>query len=125
MPLTPEQLTQLQQAKSAGAKRATIAFTVDQKQAWQAAVETEQAGKQETVDRFLKIKSAAEQPGIFGDVRRAILLSRRPVAELASAIGVDAEVLSDFRAGEVDLPAQALDRLASALGLRLMQEIPR
>jgi hypothetical protein len=65
---------------------------------------------------------AAEQPGFFGDVRRAILASRRPIDELAAAIGVDARVLSDFRAGNEELPAGALDRLLETLGLRLMQE---
>jgi hypothetical protein len=34
-------------------------------------------------------------------------------------------LLSDFRAGEAELPAAALDRLLGVLGLRLMQEIRR
>lgn len=54
-----------------------------------------------------------------------MLLSRRPVNELAATLGVDAQLLSDFRAGEAELSAAVLDRLVDALGLRLMQEIPR
>jgi hypothetical protein len=69
--------------------------------------------------------TAAEQPGFFGDIRRAILLSRRPTGELAAAIGVDTRIFSEFRTGEAELPAAALDRLLEVLGLRVMQEIPR
>lgn len=71
------------------------------------------------------MNEAARQAGMFGAVRRAIILSRRPVAELAREIGVAPRLLSDFRAGDGDLPCAALDRLLEALGLRLMQEIPR
>jgi hypothetical protein len=39
--------------------------------------------------------------------------------------GVAPEPLSDFRAGETELPATAWDRLIETFGLRLMQEIPR
>jgi hypothetical protein len=45
--------------------------------------------------------------------------------DLAGEIGVDPRVLSEFRTGEAELPAAALDRLLDVLGLRLMQEIPR
>jgi hypothetical protein len=69
--------------------------------------------------------SAAEQPGFFGDVRRAIMLASSSIPNLATEIGVDGRVLSDFRAGDAELPAPALDRLLEKLGLRLMQEIPR
>ena len=40
-------------------------------------------------------------------------------------IGVEPRILSDFRAGDAELPAEALDRLIEVLGLRLMQEIAR
>ena len=69
---------------------------------------------------------AAEQPGFFGDVqRRAITASRQPMDELCERIGVDQQLLSDFRADDAELPAAALERLIQTLGLRLMQEIPR
>jgi hypothetical protein len=83
------------------------------------------AGKEANIARCRKIKAAAEQPGFFGDIRRAILMSRPSIPELATTIGVDWQVLSDFQAGEADLPAVALDRLLEKLGLRLMLEIPK
>jgi hypothetical protein len=125
MQLTPEQERQLQAAKAAGQKRVDLRLTAEQRSQWRAAVEEELAGKEENIAHFRKIRTAAEQPGFFGDVRRAIVLSGRPVAELAKEIGVHPRLFSDFRAGEADLPAAALDRLIEALGLRLMQEIPR
>ena len=83
------------------------------------------AGKDANIAHFHAIKTAALQPGFLGDIRRAVLMSRRPPGELAAAVGVDQHVLSDFRAGEVELPAAVVDRLLEELGLRLMQEIPR
>jgi ribosome-binding protein aMBF1 (putative translation factor) len=76
-------------------------------------------------DAVLKIKAAAERPGFFGDLRRAIALSRMSTDDLSAEIGVDQRLLSDFRAGDAELPAVALDRLIQTLGLRLMHEIPR
>jgi hypothetical protein len=125
MQLTSEQQEQIQQAKANNERRVTLPFSPAQKQDWQQAVEQELGGKEENVSRFRLVKAAAEQPGIFGDVRRAILLSRLPVGELAAAIGVDQRVFSDFRAGEADLPSAAFERLVETLGLRLMHEIPR
>ncbi len=125
MQLTPEQKDQLQQAKAAGEQRVHLRLTGEQKNEWRSAVEEEVACKDENIAHIRKIKAAAEQPGFFGDVRRAIVLSRRPIAELAKHIDVDPRLLSDFRAGDAELPAAALDRLLEALGLRLMQEIPR
>jgi hypothetical protein len=125
MHLTPQQQEQVRQARAGDERRVTLGFTAEQKKVWQEAVEQELADKDANIARFHKIKAAAEQPGFFGDVRRAILVSRRPPGELATAIGVDPKFLSDFRAGEVELPSAVLDRLVETLGLRLMQEIPR
>jgi hypothetical protein len=125
MPLTPEQLEQVREAKSRGQRRATIRFTAEQCSTWRQTAERELAGQGENVAVFRKIVSAAEQPGFFGDLRRAIFLSRRAPAELSAEIGVDARQLSDFRAGEAELPSAALDRVIETLGLRLVQEIPR
>jgi hypothetical protein len=125
MQLTPEQEELVRQARARGERRVFMQFTPEQRQAWRQAVEQEMAGKEENVAHFHKIKTAAEQPGFFGDVRRAILLSRPSVGKLAFDIGVEPRRLSDFQAGEAELPAAALDRLIETLGLRLMQEIPR
>lgn len=125
MQLTPEQQDQLQQAKAAGEKRVHLHLTAEQRNEWRAAAEEELACRDENIAHIRKIKAAAEQPGFFGDVRRAVSLSQCPMAELAKDIDVDPRLLSDFCAGEAELPATVLDRLLEALGLRLMQEIPR
>ncbi len=125
MQLTPEQHEQVRQAKAAGEKRVMLHLTQPQKDEYRAAVEQEMAGKEENIAHIRKIRAAEEQPGFFGDVRRAISFCRRPVDELAKEIGVDSRHFSDFRAGDAELPSAALDRLIEVLGLRLMQEIPR
>lgn len=123
--LTLEQQQELRRAKAAGEPRIYLQFTEAQRKEWQLSVEKESACKDENVAQLRKIQTAAKQPGFFGDIRRAIILSRRPVGELAGTIGVDPHLFSDFRAGEAELPAPALERLVASLGLRLMQEIPR
>jgi hypothetical protein len=100
-------------------------LTTEQKEEYREAVAQEMAGKDANIDRCRKIKAAAEQTGFFGDVRRAILQSRPSIGDLATAIGIEPRVLSDFQAGEAELPAVTLDRLLEKLGLRLMQEIPK
>ena len=124
MQLTAEQQLQVAEAKARGERRVMINFTAEQKKEWQDAVALELASKEENIAHFHKIEAAARQPGLFGDVRRAISSSRRPLNELAAAIGVDPHRLSDFRADDADLSSDELDRLVEALGLRLMQEIP-
>lgn len=123
MQLTPEQQEQVRTARAAGEQRATLRFTAGQRAEWRAAVEDELAGKDANIAHLRKVKAACEQPGFFGDVRRAMASSRRPIDELAGEIGVEARLLSDFRAGEAELPPAALERLLRTLGLRLMQEI--
>ena len=125
MELTPEQKEQVRQSRAAGVRRVTLRFTAEQRKEWRAAAQQGLAGKEENLAYFHKLKAAAERPGFFGDVRRAIASSRRPTDELADEIGVEWRLLSDFCAGDGELPAAALDRLIEALGLRLMQEIAR
>lgn len=125
MQLTPEQQAIIDKTRAAGENRAILTFTPGQKAEWREAVRRELDGRNQTSVHIQKIKAAAEQSGFFGDVRRAIAVSGRPVDELARDCGIDASVLSDFRAGEADLPSAALDQLIATLGLRLMWEIPR
>ena len=125
MELTPKQKEQVRQAKERGERRIYMQLTLEQKKEYREAVAQEIAGKEENIAHFRKIKAAVEQIGFFGDVRRAILLSRPSIGDLAAAIGVDTRVLSDFQTGDAELPAAVLDRLIEALGLRLMHEIPR
>jgi hypothetical protein len=125
MPLTPEQQNQVREAKERGEQRVIVQFTEEQRRSYRTTVEQELAGKDENVAQIRQILRAAEQPDFFGDVRRAIIMSKRPTAELAATIGVDPRLLSDFRAGNEELPAGALNILLETLGLRLMQEIRR
>lgn len=125
MQLTPEQQAIVDKARAAGEKRATLSFTSAQREEWKEAVHAELDSRDETIAHLKKIKAAAEQAGFFGDVRRAIALSGRRVDELARDCGIEATLLSDFRAGEADLPSPVLDRLLAILGLRLMLEIRR
>jgi DNA-binding MarR family transcriptional regulator len=125
MQLTPEQKELMRQANLRAERRVFIEFTPEQRKEYREAVALEMAGKDANIARARKVKAATEQTGFFGDIRRAIILSRPSIPDLANAIGVDSHVLSDFQAGEAELPASALDRLLEKLGLRLMQEIPR
>jgi hypothetical protein len=125
MHLTPEQIEQSRLARERGDRRVYLQMTPDQKEEYREAVAEEMAGKEANVARIRKIMASAEQPGFFGDIRRAILLSRSSKHDLAAKIGVEQQVLADFQLGEGELPPAALDRLLQALRLRLMQEIPR
>lgn len=102
-----------------------LRLTPEQRTEYRAAVEEELAAKDENIAHWRKVRAEAEQPGFFGDLRRAILLSRRPIHELAQQIGVAPRQFSDFQAGDAELPAAALDRLIETLDLRLMHEIAR
>ena len=124
MQLTPQQQEQIRAAKEAGETRATVEFTSGQKQEWEAAVAAELVVKEENIAHHQKIQNAAREPGFLGDVRRAITFSRRPVSQLAAELDIDERLLSDFRAGDAELPSAALAKVVDILGLRLMQEIP-
>lgn len=125
MELTPQQQDRIRESKEDGKRRTIIEFTDEQKQEWEEAIVAERLGADENIAQVRKIRDAANQPGFFGDLRRAIALRRKPMQELASAIGVDVRVLSDFRAGVADLPPAALDQLVQVLGLRLTQDLPQ
>ena len=125
MDLTAEQQEQLRRAKAEGDNRVLTQFTAEQKQQWQETVDQELAATGENAGRFRKMRSAAHEAGLLCDIRRAMMLSSRSIADFAKAIQIEQQLLSDFCAGEADLPMKALDRLVEALGLRLMKEIPR
>ena len=125
MQLTPEQQELVRQAKARGEQRINLQFTPEQKADWNNAADEEWAAKDENIAHHRKVVKAAEQPGFFGDIRRAVQQSQRTLPELAAEIGVERLRLSDFLAADADLSANALDRLIAALRLRLMQEIPK
>ena len=81
MELTPEQQQQIQRAKATGERRVHLDFTAQQKTDWQRAAKQEQDERGATIGQMEKIRDAARQAGFFGDVRRAISSSRRPLSE--------------------------------------------
>lgn len=125
MQLTPSQVDQIKSALQDGKRRVSVSLTDAQRQLWQHEAAVEDQGRDDTVARVSRIRAAATRPGFFGDLRRAIAMARIPDARLAGLVGVDIQVLERFREGETELPADAIERLIAALGLRLMHEIPR
>jgi len=125
MQLTPGQFDQITSALREGKHRASVSLTDVQRQLWHHEATVEEQGRDETVARVSRIRAAAIRPGFFGDLRRAIALARIPDARLAGLVGIDVRVLEQFREGEAELSADAIERLIAALGLRLMHEIPR
>lgn len=125
MELTREQEEQVRRARAVGSRRVTLEFTPEQREQWQTAAQQEVSEREANLAYFRKVKAAAERPGFFGDLRRAMASSGRSMDRLAAEVGVAPQHLSEFRAGDAELPAAALDGLIQALGLRLMREIER
>jgi ribosome-binding protein aMBF1 (putative translation factor) len=125
MQLTPRQIDQITSALQEGRHRVSVSLTGAQQQLWHHEATVEDQGRDDTVARVSRIRAAEIRPGFFGDLRRAIAMARIPDARLASLVGIDVQVLERFREGEAELPADAIERLIAALGLRLMHEIPR
>jgi ribosome-binding protein aMBF1 (putative translation factor) len=121
MQLTPEQRAQADQAQRAGQQRVFLTPTDEQRAEKQRAIAEEEAARDEIVAAYARRRQAEAEPGLAGDLRRAITAARRP--QLAAEIGVDAGLLEDFREGHAVLPFEAVDRLVTLLGLRLMAEI--
>jgi len=125
MQLTSGQIEQITSALQEGKRRVSVSLTDTQQQLWHHEATVEDQGRDDTVARVSRIRAAAIRPGFFGDLRRAITMARIPDARLAGLVGVDIQELERFREGETELPADAIERLIAALGLRLMHEIPR
>jgi ribosome-binding protein aMBF1 (putative translation factor) len=124
MQLTPEQREQVESAKAAGERRVVLEFTPEQRADWEAARDAALAEKEEVIARLHGMRSAEADETFSGRLRLAITASKRSPVALADEIGIDPQLLSAFRCGDVTLPSDVIDRLIAALGLRLMQEIP-
>jgi len=123
--LTADQVDQIRSALAEGRRRISLTPTDVQRQLWRQEAAAEDACRDDTVARVGRIRAAATRPGVFGDMRRAIAMAGIPDADLASVLDIELDLLERFREGEADLPAAAIERLAAALNLRLMHEIPR
>jgi len=124
--LTEEQRAAIEEqiASRPSDRRVGVPLTPDQKAAYRRAVEEERAGEEELIARAQMLRAAEQEPGLFGDLRRAINASRIPRDAIANQVGTSLDELDNFRTGTALLPPEVLNRLVSALGLRLMQEIP-
>jgi hypothetical protein len=80
----------------------------------------------EAASRFRKLQAAEEQEGFAGDLRREIsaLLKRegQPPHWLASKVGIEVGLLSDFRTADATLTSDAVTRLVEVLGLHLVAD---
>jgi hypothetical protein len=122
--LTPEQRAELERQRQANPKgRVRIDLTPEQRAEYAQAVAEEEASIAANRERFQKRQQAAQEPGFSGDLRRAINAARRPSLELAAQLGIDVQLLEDFRCGDGTLPTDVVGRLVDVLHLRLMAEI--
>jgi hypothetical protein len=124
--LTDEQQAALREqlAATPPERRVGVPLTPEQAAAYRQAVAEELAGKKEMTDYVRKLRAAEQEPGLFGDLRRAINASRLERTLIAAEIGTTPDELDKFRTADAPLPPEALKRLVDVLGLQLMQQIP-
>lgn len=124
MKLTPEQEKIVEQARREGRSRVHLDLTPDQQSEVRRGIEEEEAGRDENIEAFHRREAAEAEPGFFGDLRRAVSASGRSPIAIAEEIGTPLDTFEDFLEGQGVLAPEAIARLVSALGLRLMAEIP-
>jgi hypothetical protein len=119
MELTPEQKAEIEQQRSDDPQRRhfMLEITPQQQTEWERAVAEEMAYKDENIRRGRAWLRALREDSFSGELRRAIVASKRPADELAEKINLDPRVLAEFRAGEASLPSDAIDRLIHELRL--------
>jgi hypothetical protein len=78
----------------------------------------------DVIARYQRRRAAEQEPGLRGDLRRAIAASMIGPDDLALAAGVDVIQFLAFQEGEADLPLSAFERLAERLGLILQLASP-
>ncbi len=126
MQLTADQWADIerQRRENPGTRHVTITPTPEQAEQHRRAVEEEEAGREANSAHARKVFAALEEPGFSGDLRRAIVASRKEPENLARELGVDTTLLEEFLDGDASLPTAVVDRLVVLLGLKLMV-IPR
>jgi len=96
-----------------------VEFTPEQAEQYERLAREVDAGREEDLAHLRAIEAAAREPGFSGDLRRAIMTARIPLAQLAEQIGVPVMDFEDFRAGQRVLTSDVIDRLVDVLGLHL------
>ena len=89
-----------------------------------AAIEQEDAHREETIAQARRIIAAGDEPGFCGDLRRAIHTGSVPLEKLAAAAQIDAFALCDFLEGSAELTTGQVAAITKMLGLQLMRTIP-
>jgi len=80
-----------------------------------------QSGEREVVLAQLeRMDIAAAEPGVCGQLRRAVAKADTHMHTLAGEIGIQPMLLQDFLEGLADLDSATIDRLAERLGLTLV-----
>jgi hypothetical protein len=83
-----------------------------------------EAERPEIIARYHRRRAAEQEPGLRGDLRRAITASLISPDELASAAGVGVGQFMAFQEGQDDLPLSAFERLTERLGLVVQLSSP-
>jgi hypothetical protein len=91
----------------------------EQRERWRQAAALEEADRPRHEARLRQLSDAARAPGFAGELRRAVLESRRPWPALATEIGVEPQAVFDWMAGDAELSGAATAALVDALGLHL------
>ncbi len=86
-----------------------------------AAADAEQASSGE---RAVRLRAAAGEDSLSGELRRAFHLSRLGVPRAAAVSEVEPLRFADWLEGLAELPSGAMDRLATALQVHLVPIAP-
>lgn len=79
----------------------------------------------ELMERGKLLDEAAAEDSLSGHLRLAIHRSGRPLKKIAAEVGLDVFVLCDFLEGMRTLRSDVLDRLAQAVGAKIVVEPTR
>lgn len=121
--LTREQQELARAARQAGERRIVVQTTPGQERELDRVLAEEDKAMPTNKAEALKRHRALHEAGFSGDLRRAIASARRGPDEIARSIGVTDDHLNAFCSGEGELRSDAIARLVTVLGLRLMAEI--
>jgi ribosome-binding protein aMBF1 (putative translation factor) len=122
MRLTPQQREQieLEKALSPGKSSFLIAPTPQQDEELKRELELEEAGQAATIARCRHLEELLVEDSLLGAIRRAIDDSDVSREQIAARSLVDPDRLKRFFWGDDELRSEELDRLARALGLRIV-----
>jgi len=96
-------------------ERKITSMTPELRERWQRGVRETEAELPELLELGERLREAAREDTLSGHLRRALHLSRRPLAELAATAGIPPADLNAFLSGDHTLRSDVLDRLALAV----------